>query len=85
MTELRRLFSAAKIHSLKPASLAASHDLSTAVETRVEMPKSPAQRGLLVVWTDAPGPLSRPETVGIIAAFPSLAEEQRPAWSGQYN
>jgi hypothetical protein len=49
MTELRRLFSAAKIHSLKPASLAASHDLSTAVETGVETRENPAQGQFPVV------------------------------------
>jgi hypothetical protein len=42
-------FSSREIHSPKPASGAASHDLSTAVETRVDNAKIPAQKGLCVV------------------------------------
>jgi hypothetical protein len=40
--EQQRLFSTPEIHSPKPASCAASADLSTAVETAVETRKSPA-------------------------------------------
>jgi hypothetical protein len=47
--EQQRLFSALEIHSPKPASRAASADLSTAVETGVERCKSPAQRVVFVV------------------------------------
>jgi hypothetical protein len=44
-----KTFSGREIHSLKPASGAASHDLSTAVETRVERAKIPAKWLLRVV------------------------------------
>jgi hypothetical protein len=46
--ERQRLFSALEIHSPKPASRAASADLSTAVETGVETRKRPAQSTIFV-------------------------------------
>jgi hypothetical protein len=41
-------FTSEEIHSPKPASGAASNNLSTAVETRVDIQKPPAQRRFFV-------------------------------------
>ncbi len=41
-------FTSEEIHSPKPASGAASNNLSTAVETRVDIRKPPAQKGFFV-------------------------------------
>jgi hypothetical protein len=52
-TRRTTFFATRIIHSPKAASGAASDNLSTAVETRVDIKELPAQRQFLVVWLDA--------------------------------